>query len=57
MALIPRKGDARRPTSGTTLSTKGSIPTPPNALKEIGSAAPLVLRDVVPSLGTRSASV
>ena len=54
MALIPRKGDARRPTSGTSLNAKGSIPTPPDALTEIGSAAPLVLRDVVPALGTRS---
>lgn len=54
MALIPRKGDARRRDTGTSLAAKGSIPQPENATVELGSATPIPLRDVVPSLGTRS---
>ena len=56
MALIPRMGDARRRESGTSLSAKGSIPTPANATSELGSATPITLRDVVPQLGTRQSA-
>src|SRR4249919_1039653 len=56
MALIPRLGDARRRESGTSLSAKGSIPTPSNATSELGSATPITLRDVVPQLGTRQSA-
>ena len=53
MALIPRRGDARRRDTGSSLSAKGSLPVDPGALAEIGSAAATTFRDVVPSLGTR----
>ena len=53
MALIPRRGDARRRETGTSLDAKGSISVDPGALKEIGSAAPNQLRDLVPALSTR----
>ena len=56
MALIPRKGDARRRETGTSLEAKGSIEVDPGALAEIGSATPTTLRDLVPVLGTRQSA-
>lgn len=54
MALFPRRGDARRRETGTSLSAEGSIPVPSNALAELGSSTPITLRDVVPALGSRA---
>lgn len=42
--------DARRRTTGTSLQAKGTLVTEPNALKEIGSASPGQLRELVPEL-------
>lgn len=56
MALIPRRGDARRRETSTSLNATGSTQVEPDALKELGSSAPVVLRDVVPALGTRQSA-
>lgn len=53
MPLFPRKGDARRRETNTSLNAKGSIEVPPNALAELGSSTATTLRDVVPALGSR----
>src|SRR5678816_1491096 len=56
MALIPRRGDARRRETSTSLNATGSTQVEPDALKELGSSAPVILRDVVPALGTRQSA-
>lgn len=48
----PDNTDPRKQVSGTTLSAEGSLPVPPDAETEIGSAKVATLRDVVPELGT-----
>ncbi len=53
MPLFPRRDDARRRETGTSLNAKGSIEVKPNALAELGSAVATNLRDVVPVLGSR----
>lgn len=46
--------DPRTLTTGTSMEAKGSVPTDAAALKEVGSATPITIRDVVPSLGSRT---
>lgn len=45
--------DPRRQTTGVSGTAKGALPVDAGALKELGSAAIPVQRDVVPELGTR----
>lgn len=55
MALIPRRKvkDPRKTVSGTTLTGKGSVPSPSDAMRERGSSFPVRLPDVVPQFANR----
>ena len=55
MAILPRrqKNDPRKVPSGTTLESKGSVPSPRENVRETGSSFPVRLPDVVPQLSNR----
>ena len=55
--MIALATDPRRVPTGTSYEAEGTVPVPPNALAELGTAAYSAPRDPVPELGSRLQSI